>query len=53
MERKVHMICNAHIDPIWQWDWQEGAAAVISTFKSAVNLAEELDYIFCHNEVTV
>ncbi len=53
MKRKVHLICNAHIDPIWQWDWQEGAAAVISTFKSAVNLAEEFDYIFCHNEVTV
>ena len=53
MKRKVHLICNAHIDPIWQWDWQEGAAAVISTFKSAVNLAQEFDYIFCHNEVTV
>jgi len=53
MNKKVHLICNAHIDPIWQWDWQEGAAAVISTFKSAVNLAEEFDYIFCHNEVTV
>lgn len=52
MNKKVHLICNAHIDPIWQWDWQEGAAAVISTFKSAVNLAEEFDYIFCHNEVT-
>ena len=51
--KKVHLICNAHIDPIWQWDWQEGASAVLSTFQSAVNLAEKHDYIFCHNEVTV
>lgn len=53
MIKKVHLICNAHIDPIWQWDWQEGVSAVISTFRSAVNLAKDFDYIFCHNEVTV
>jgi len=51
--KQIHLICNAHIDPIWQWDWQEGASAVLSTFQSAVNLAEKHDYIFCHNEVTV
>ena len=38
--KKIHLICNAHIDPIWQWDWQEGASAVLSTFQSAVNLAK-------------
>lgn len=53
MSKKVHLICNAHIDPIWQWDWQEGVSAVLSTFYSAVKLAEKYDYIFCHNEVTV
>ncbi len=51
--KEVHLICNAHIDPIWQWDWQEGVSVVLSTFRSAVNLAEEFDYVFCHNEVTV
>ena len=51
--KEVHLICNAHIDPIWQWDWQEGVSVVLSTFRSAVNLAGEFDYIFCHNEVTV
>ncbi len=51
--KEVHLICNAHIDPIWQWDWQEGVSAVLSTFQSAVNLAEQFDYVFCHNEVTV
>lgn len=51
--KKVHLICNAHIDPIWQWDWQEGVSAALSTFASAVKLADKYDYIFCHNEVTV
>ena len=52
-KKKVHLICNAHLDPIWQWDWQEGAAAAISTFQAAANLADEFDYIFCHNEVVL
>ncbi len=51
--KEIHLICNAHIDPIWQWDWQEGVSATLSTFRSAVNLAGKFDYIFCHNEVTV
>ena len=51
--KKVHLICNAHIDPIWQWDWQEGVSAMLSTFQSAVNLAEKHDYVFCHNEAVV
>ncbi len=51
--KEVHLICNAHIDPIWQWEWEEGAAAAVSTFKAAADLADEFDYIFCHNEVTL
>ncbi len=51
--KEVHLVCNAHIDPIWQWDWQEGVSAVLSTFQSAADIAEEFDYVFCHNEVTV
>ena len=51
--KEVHLICNAHLDPIWQWEWEEGAAAALSTFKAAADLADEFDYIFCHNEVTL
>lgn len=51
--KRQHMICNAHIDPIWQWDWPEGVSATLSTFYSAAKLCDEFDYIFCHNEVTV
>lgn len=49
--KRLHLICNAHLDPIWQWEWQEGASAALATFSSAADLAEEFDYIFCHNEV--
>ncbi len=51
--KEIHLICNAHLDPIWQWEWEEGAAAALSTFRSAADLAEEFDYIFCHNEVSL
>ena len=49
--KKLHLICNAHLDPVWQWTWDEAAAATIATFASAVKLCDEFDYIFCHNEV--
>ena len=51
--KRRHLICNAHIDPIWQWDLPEGVSATLSTFYSAAKLCDEFDYIFCHNEVTV
>ncbi len=35
------------------WDWDEGAAEALATFYSAVKLAEEYDYIFCHNEAVL
>ncbi|MBE5736810.1 MAG: hypothetical protein E7348_00210 [Clostridiales bacterium] len=48
--KKLHLICNAHIDPVWQWTWDEGISAAIATFKSACDLADQFDYVFCHNE---
>jgi alpha-mannosidase len=49
--RRVHLICNAHLDPVWLWEWEEGAAEAISTFRTAADLCEEFaDFIFCHNE---
>lgn len=48
--RTIHLICNAHIDVIWQWTWDEGFSSALATFKSAADLAEKYDYIFCHNE---
>lgn len=48
--KRIHLICCSHLDPIWQWELNEGLSAAISTFQSAANLAEDFDYIFCHNE---
>ncbi len=51
--KKLHLICNAHIDPIWQWEWEEGASTALSTFQSAANLLNEYTYVFNHNEVNL
>ena len=52
MSKKIFLICNSHIDPVWQWEWEEGAAEALSTFRIAADFCEEYeDYIFCHNEV--
>lgn len=52
MKRRIHLICNAHLDPVWLWEWQEGAAEAISTFRTAAELCEKYDtFIFNHNEV--
>jgi len=50
--RNISLICNAHLDPVWQWEWEEGAAAAISTFRTAADLCEQFeDFVFNHNEV--
>ena len=49
--RNVHLVCNAHIDPVWLWEWEEGAATAISTFRVAADLCEKFDdFVFNHNE---
>ena len=49
--RDLHMVANAHIDPIWQWTWEEGAAEGISTFRAAADLCDEHDaFVFNSNE---
>ncbi|OHB54150.1 MAG: alpha-mannosidase [Planctomycetes bacterium GWF2_42_9] len=50
--KNIHLICNAHLDPVWLWEWEEGAAEVISTFRTAAELCEQNNtFIFNHNEV--
>lgn len=49
--KKVHLLANAHIDPVWLWSWQEGAAAAISTFRCAADFCDEFNgFVFNHNE---
>ena len=40
---KIHLIGNAHIDPVWLWEWQEGFAEIKATFKSALDRMREFD----------
>ncbi len=40
-ELRVHMVGNAHIDPVWIWTWREGMHEVWSTFRSAVERLAE------------
>lgn len=48
--KKIHLICNSHIDPVWMWDWEEGQGEAVSTFHQAERFMEEFDYVFNHNE---
>lgn len=53
-DKRVHLICNAHLDPVWQWEWEEGVAAAVSTFRTAADLCEEFDgFVFNHNEAVL
>jgi len=49
--RKIHLVCNAHLDPVWLWEWEEGAAETISTFRIAADFCDSYDgFVFNHNE---
>lgn len=53
MKKKIHLICNAHLDPEWLWEWEEGAAAMLGTFRQAAEFCEEYageGFVFNHNE---
>jgi alpha-mannosidase len=55
MKSKIlHLICNAHLDPVWLWEWEEGAGETLSTFRTAAQLCEEFDeFVFNHNEAVL
>lgn len=54
MNKTMHLISNAHLDPIWQWEWEEGCASAVATFRCAARFCREFDnYIFCHNEALI
>ncbi len=51
-DKKLHMIGNAHIDPVWLWQWQEGMAEVKATFRSALDrMKEDPQFIFTASSV--
>ncbi|HEY4411849.1 MAG TPA: glycoside hydrolase family 38 C-terminal domain-containing protein [Gaiellaceae bacterium] len=45
--KRIIMIGNAHIDPVWLWQWTEGYQEVRATFQSAIDRMDEYpDFVF-------
>ena len=52
--RTIHLIGNAHIDPIWLWRWTEGYQETRATFRSALDrMAEFPQFIFTASQAAV
>lgn len=51
MRRKCFLVCNAHLDPVWLWPWEEGLVEAISTFRVAADFCDQYpEFVFNHNE---
>jgi alpha-mannosidase len=52
--KTIHIIPNAHIDPVWLWPWQAGLDAALATCRSACErLERHPDLTFCQGEAWV
>lgn len=50
----VHMIGQAHLDPVWLWPWTEGRAAALATCYAAIQLLKEYpDFRFTRGEAHI
>lgn len=47
MDHRQFLIGNAHIDPVWLWNKEEGLSEIKATFRSALDRMNEFpDYVF-------
>jgi alpha-mannosidase len=37
----IHLIPNAHLDPVWLWDWREGFTEMVTTTRTILSLMDE------------
>jgi alpha-mannosidase len=37
----IHLLPNAHLDPVWLWDWREGLNEGIATVRAVLDLMDE------------
>jgi alpha-mannosidase len=52
--KKLHMIGNAHLDPVWLWQWQDGYHEAKATFRSALDRMQEYeDFIFISSSAAI
>ncbi|MFG1710188.1 alpha-mannosidase [Nonomuraea sp. M3C6] len=53
-DRTLHLIGNAHLDPVWLWPWQEGYQEARATFWSAIHRMDEYpDFVFTCDQVVL
>ncbi|MFS0613449.1 alpha-mannosidase [Lederbergia ruris] len=49
-QQTLYMIGNAHLDPVWLWQWQEGFQETKATFRSALDRMKEYDeFVFTNS----
>ena len=42
MKRKtIHLISQAHLDPVWLWNWNDGLSEALTTMQSACDRSDE------------
>ncbi len=41
MKKKIYLICNSHLDPIWLWNRTSGRSAWLNTMHSVVRIMQE------------
>lgn len=53
-QKRLHMIGNAHIDPVWLWQWQEGYQETKATFRSALDRMNEYpEFVFAASSAAI
>lgn len=52
--KKLYMIGNAHIDPVWLWQWQDGYQETKATFRSALDRMNEYpEFVFVASSAAI
>src|SRR3954465_6866570 len=47
----VHMIGNAHIDPVWLWRWEAGVDEALASFRAAADRCDEYsEFVYTRGE---
>ena len=41
-KNRYYLVGNAHLDPVWQWRWQEGSMEAKATIRSALDFSIRL-----------
>jgi alpha-mannosidase len=53
-DRTLHLVGNAHLDPVWLWPWQEGYQEARATFRSAIERMDEYpDFVFTCDQIVL